>query len=177
MTGACLFSVGHGTLEAPEFCTLVRGAALQTIVDVRSIPGSRRHPQFNSAEMTKWLPDCGVGYRCEPRLGGFRKGSPISPHLALRHPSFRAYADYMDSVDFESALDLVLSESARQAVAVLCAETLWWRCHRRLIADAAVLLRGAEVLHLGHTGKLESHRLTEGVRVLAGRLLYDGRAD
>jgi uncharacterized protein (DUF488 family) len=83
----------------------------------------------------------------------------------------------MDSVDFESALDLVLSESARQAVAVLCAETLWWRCHRRLIADAAVLLRGAEVLHLGHTGKLESHRLTEGVRVLAGRLLYDGRAD
>lgn len=99
------------------------------------------------------------------------------PHLALLHPSFRAYADYMEGGDFEPALDLVLSESTLRAVAVLCAETLWWRCHRRLIADAAALLRGADVLHLGHTGKQEPHRLTEGVRALAGHLLYDGRAD
>ncbi|HVC22825.1 MAG TPA: DUF488 domain-containing protein [Candidatus Dormibacteraeota bacterium] len=172
-----VLTVGHGTLEAPRLCQLIAEAGVHLVVDVRSIPASRHNPQFNSEEMARWLPDCGVNYRWEAMLGGFRKVSPASLHLALRHPRFRAYADYMDSVDFRLALDLVLSEARRQTVAVLCAETLWWRCHRRLIADATVLLHGMEVLHLGHNGKLEPHRLTDGVRVAAGRLLYDVKTE
>lgn len=177
LTRVSVVTVGHGTLEAPRLCQLIEQAGVDTIIDVRSIPGSRHNPQFNSEEMARWLPDCGVSYRWEPRLGGFRKVSPTSPHLALRHPRFRAYADYMDSADFRLAFDLLLSDARRHRVAILCAETLWWRCHRRLIADATVLLGGTQVLHLGHNGKLEPHRLTDGVRVASRRLLYDVKTE
>jgi uncharacterized protein (DUF488 family) len=176
VTSVRIFTVGHGTLAAARLCQVLDEAGLQAIVDVRSIPGSRHNPQFNYEEMTRWLPDCDVGYRWEQRLGGFRKASPTSPHITLRHPRFRAYADHMDSIDFKLALDLVLSQAKCQTTAILCAESLWWRCHRRLIADVAVLLKGAEVLHLAHNGKLEPHRLTQGARVAAGAVLYDEKA-
>jgi hypothetical protein len=123
--------------------------------------------------MEQWVVNAGIGYRWEPRLGGLRKPSPESPHVALRHPGFRAYADHMATPEFVAALDEVLGEAAAQETTVMCAESLWWRCHRRLIADFASLVRGVEVRHLMHDGRLAEHRPTEGVRREGDGLAYD----
>lgn len=143
------------------------------VVDVRTAPGSRRHPQFARGELQRWLPAAGIGYRWERDLGGFRRPLPDSPNTALRHAGFRGYADYMATEAFSVALDGVLADAVQRPTAVMCAESLWWRCHRRLVADAAVLLRGVQVDHLGHDGRLTAHRPTAGVRVEGDRLVYD----
>jgi len=168
-----LLTVGHGTMSADEFAGLLTEAGVELVVDVRSAPGSRRHPQFGRAELETWLPGLGVGYRWEQDLGGFRRTSANSPNVALRHPSFRGYADYMATDRFREALMGVLGDASHQVVTVMCAETLWWRCHRRLIADAATLLFGVEVSHLAHDGRLSAHRLTEGVRADRHGVVYD----
>jgi uncharacterized protein (DUF488 family) len=173
--GPRLLTVGHGTASREELAGLLHEAGVEYVVDVRSAPGSRRFPQFRRAELEMWLPAAGIGYRWEPGLGGFRKPAPGSPHVGLRHPSFRAYADYMATDPFRQALARVVGQASRQVTAVMCAETLWWRCHRRLIADAATILSGAEVWHIGHDGRLSAHQLTPGVRRgPAGTLIYDG---
>jgi uncharacterized protein (DUF488 family) len=169
-----LLTVGHGTLDAPSFAGLLRSAAIDRLVDVRTAPGSRRNPQFARAEMERWLPGDGIAYRWERDLGGFRRTDPGSLNTALRHPAFRGYADHMRTPQFAAALDAVLAEAERSPTAVMCAESLWWRCHRRLIADAATLLRDVEVVHLLHDGRLEPHRATEGVRREGDHLVYDG---
>jgi uncharacterized protein (DUF488 family) len=169
-----LVTVGHGTLDAPSFAGLLREAGIDHLVDVRTAPGSRRNPQFGRAEMEEWLPAEGIAYRWERDLGGFRRADPGSPNTALRHPAFRGYADHMREPRFHTALDAVLAEAGGSLTAVMCAESLWWRCHRRLIADAAALLRGVEVVHLLHDGRLEPHRPTEGVRRDGDLLVYDG---
>ncbi len=169
-----LLTVGHSTMSSEEFAELLTGVGVELVVDVRSAPGSRRHPQFGRVELEAWLPLAGFGYRWEPDLGGFRRSSANSPNLALRHPSFRGYADYMARDCFSQALAHVLDDASHQVVTVMCAETLWWRCHRRLIADAAVLLFGVKVRHLGRDGRISAHRITEGVRVDGrGGLVYD----
>ncbi|HXW31704.1 MAG TPA: DUF488 domain-containing protein [Acidimicrobiales bacterium] len=170
---ARLLTVGHGTLAAEELAGLCRRAGVGQLVDVRSFPGSRRHPQFGRAEMERWLPETGIAYRWEPRLGGRRATVPGSPHTALRQAGFRGYADYMGGDDFARSLGQLLAEAVTKVLAVMCAESLWWRCHRRLLSDAAVLLHDAEVVHLDHRGRLSPHRLTEGVRRQGGRLFYD----
>ncbi len=173
--GSRLLTVGHGTASCDELTRLLQAAGVQLVVDVRSVPGSRRNPQFGRAQMQAWLPDAGTGYRWEPRLGGFRRPAEGSPNVALRHAGFRGYADYMATASFHEALTGLLDEASRQVTAIMCAETLWWRCHRRLIADAAVLLCRASVWHLGHDGRLTAHQLTDGVRRDAsGCLVYDG---
>ncbi len=200
-----LLTVGHGTAGRDEFAALLHDAAaaggpgqfnaaaggpgqfgaaaggpgqfggVKTLVDVRRAPGSRRSPQFSRAELAEWLPAAGIGYQWEQDLGGFRKPSPDSPNTALRNPSFRGYADYMSTDQFRVALDRVLARASDQMTAIMCAETPWWRCHRRLIADFAALVRGVEVLHLGHDGRLSAHQLTSGVRRGSGDTLrYDG---
>ena len=144
-------------------------------MDVRTVPKSRRHPQFVREAMERWVPEsAGSAYRWEPRLGGFRKTHPNSPNVALTHPSFRGYADYMETDSFRQALSELLAGAISARTAILCSETLWWRCHRRLIADAAVLLAGVAVEHLMHDGTLRKHVPTNGVRVAAGGVLrYD----
>jgi len=176
-----LLTVGHGTATAEELAGLLKGAGVERLVDVRTAPGSRRHPQFAREAMAGWLAEAGVAYRWEPELGGFRKAlprgaqgpDPDSVNRALRHPAFRGYADYMRGPRFWAALDRLLAEAAAAPTAAMCSETLWWRCHRRLLADAAVLVRGAEVLHLDHRGGREPHRPTEGVRRDGDLLAYD----
>lgn len=125
--------------------------------------------------MARWVPDLsGASYQWRPELGGFRKRNPDSPNIALRHPSFRAYADYMQTAGFLEALDDLLQLPQFGKTAIMCSETLWWRCHRRLIADAATLLRHVEVHHIMHNDAINPHRLTEGARVLPeGILQYD----
>jgi uncharacterized protein (DUF488 family) len=168
-----LRTVGHGTLGAGELADLVRNAGIELVVDVRRFPGSRRHPQFGRDELARWLPEAGVAYRWEERLGGRRRGASDSPNVALRNSSFRAYADYMATPEFATALDELLATASEQRTAVMCAETLWWRCHRRLVADAAVLLRDVSVSHLMHDGSERAHGVTEGAHVRDGILVYD----
>jgi uncharacterized protein (DUF488 family) len=168
-----LLTVGHGTLGQAELTSLLRASAVELLVDVRTAPGSRRHPHVARAALEQWLPESGLAYEWEPRLGGWRKADPASPNTALRNESFRGYADYMRSEAFWDALDQVLARSASRRTAVMCSESVYWRCHRRLIADAAVIGRGAKVLHLGHDGRLSSHEVTEGAREENGQPVYD----
>jgi uncharacterized protein (DUF488 family) len=168
-----LLTLGHGTATAEELVGLLDGAGAERLVDVRTAPGSRRHPQFRRETMAGWLAEAGVAYRWEPDLGGFRRPEPDSVNQVLRHPAFRGYADYMRRPRFWAALDRLLAEAATAPTTAMCSETLWWRCHRRLLADAAVLVRGAEVLHLDHRGGQEPHRPTEGVRRDGDLLAYD----
>jgi uncharacterized protein (DUF488 family) len=169
-----LLTVGHGTLSAEALSALLVEAGVQRLVDVRTAPGSRRHPHVGKAQMSQWVPAAGIEYRWEPDLGGWRKPLPDSPNTALRHSGFRGYADHMATPRFAVALDRLLTEAAEATTAALCSESLWWRCHRRLLADAAVLTRHAEVLHLGHDGRLSPHRETEGARAHGGIVVYDG---
>jgi uncharacterized protein (DUF488 family) len=166
-------TVGHGTLPADAFAALLASAGTALVLDVRSHPGSRRHPHFGGTAMAAWLPAAGVDYAWEPRLGGRRRSRPGSPHVALENPAFQAYADHMGTDEFAAGLDALLQLAEAQAVAVMCAESLWWRCHRRLLADALVLLSGTDVVHLFHDGRLEPHRPTGAARVEDGRLVYD----
>ena len=168
-----LLSFGHGTATAEELVALLQRAGVERLVDVRTAPGSRRHPHVRREAMAGWLGGAGIAYRWEPQLGGFRKPAPQSVNHALRHPAFRGYADHMRTPPFWAALDRLLAEAAAAPAAAMCSETLWWRCHRRLLADAAVLVRRAEVLHLDHRGRLEPHRPTEGVRRDGELLAYD----
>ncbi|MFY9885992.1 MAG: DUF488 domain-containing protein [Candidatus Cybelea sp.] len=170
-----IYTFGHGTAGTVEIAALLRGAGVRAVVDVRSVPKSRAHPHVWGEAMAQWVPDlAGASYQWCKGLGGFRRSRPDSPNAGLRHPSFRGYADYMQTPPFGLALDTLLKEGAQQPTAIMCSETLWWRCHRRLIADALVLLHDVDVRHLMHAGPPQAHRLTPGVRVLdSGILQYD----
>ena len=168
-----LLTLGHGTAAVGELLALLEQAGARRLVDVRTAPGSRRHPHVRREAMAGWLADAGFAYRWEPELGGFRRPDPASANTALRHPAFRGYADYRREPRFWAALDRLLAEAAAEPTVAMCSETLWWRCHRRLLADGAVLVGGAEVLHLDHRGRLEPHRPTDGVRRDGDLLAYD----
>jgi uncharacterized protein (DUF488 family) len=168
-----LLTVGHGTAGQAEFAELLTGAGIQALVDVRIAPGSRKFPHFGKDQLAQWLPAAGVAYRWEKRLGGFRKLPPDSPDVALRNDSFRAYAAYMRSAEFSAALGELIRQAAEQTVVIMCSETVWWRCHRRLIADHALLLDGADVRHLMPGGKLAPPQPISGVRVAGNELVYD----
>lgn len=172
-----LLSVGHGTQTADELARLLTGAGVLGLVDVRIAPGSRRNPQFQRAELERWLPASGVSYRWDKRLGGYRPLPVDSPDVALRNDSFRAYAGYMRTPDFATALGELIAQAADERVAIMCSETVWWRCHRRLIADHLLLLDGLSPLHLMPGGRLTEHRPTSGVRVAEGALVYDAADD
>lgn len=177
MSDVDLLTVGHGALAADELVAVLRDGAIELLVDVRSYPGSRRHPHFGRERMAQWVPDAGIGYRWEPRLGGRRRTRPDSPNVALRNDAFRGYADHMASDEFHAALDDVLDAAARQRTAVMCSESVWWRCHRRLLADAAVLVRGVSVHHLMHDGRLVPHPVTDGARRAGDDVVYDVGGD
>jgi uncharacterized protein (DUF488 family) len=166
-----LLTVGHGTASQESLTGLLRGAGVTLLVDVRTAPGSKRHPHVARAELAEWLPSAGIAYEWERDLGGFRKSPTDSPDVVWREPMFRGYAAWMRQPPFRGALDRVLSEG--DGTVVMCSETVWWRCHRRLIADATVLLRDVPVLHLMHDGRLSPHRPTDGARITPDGLVYD----
>ena len=170
-----LITFGHGTASAERIIELLRSAAVTTLIDVRSVPGSRRNPHVARAELERWLPANGIAYRWEKRLGGFRRPAPDSPDVAWRETAFRGYAGHMRQPDFLSAIDELLALANAGQQAVMCSESLWWRCHRRLIADFAEIARGVPVRHLMHDGMLAPHHRPQGVRLRAdGLLVYDG---
>ncbi len=169
-----LFTVGHGTAVADELARLLLRAGIGLVVDVRIAPGSKRNPDMARSAMTGWLPEHGVGYRWEQRLGGRRPMPRDSPDVALRNRAFAGYAAHMRTPEFAAALDGVLAGAADTRTAVLCSESVWWRCHRRMIADATQLVRDVPVRHLMHDGRVLDHRPTDGVRLCDdGVLVYD----
>jgi uncharacterized protein (DUF488 family) len=169
-----LLTFGHGTATADRITELLRGAGVAVLVDVRTAPRSRRHPHVARAELERWLPEAGISYRWDKRLGGFRKAAPGSPDTVWREDMFRGYAAHMRTEGFQAAMDEVLAQAGTDRTVVMCAESLWWRCHRRLLADFAVASRGAPVRHLLHDGRIEEHRLSPGLRRRDdGLLVYD----
>ena len=166
-------TVGHGARPIEALLALLTDAGVDILVDVRRFPGSRRHPQFGRDALAAAVTSAGLRYTWQGEtLGGRREARPGSRHTALRNASFAAYADHMDTPAFRTAVDDLLDQATTALPAVLCAETLWWHCHRMLIADA-LLLRGATVSHLLEGGP-QPHRLTDGVRRdLDGWPVYD----
>jgi uncharacterized protein (DUF488 family) len=173
MTVTRLVTVGHGTLPADTFVALLQSADLHSVVDVRSYPGSRRNPQYGREAMERWMDATGLRYHWVPALGGRRSLQPGSKHVALRNDAFRAYAGHMETSAFRQGLEELLGLAGGAGTAVMCSESVWWRCHRRLLADHLVLVEGIEVAHLMHDGRLISHSPTGGVRVAHHSLAYD----
>ncbi|WP_446750263.1 DUF488 domain-containing protein [Streptomyces sp. MH60] len=172
-----LVTFGHGTAGRAELAGLLRGAGVTSVVDVRTAPGSRRDPDLLRDRLAEWMPEEGLDYRWERRLGGFRKPAPGSPDVVWRNASFRAYAGHTRSPEFVAAMDELLASAAHERTAVMCGEAVWWRCHRRLIADFAVLARDTPADHLMHDGRLTAHSPTPGVRLRSdGLLVYDDLA-
>jgi len=141
------------------------------LVDVRSFPGSRRNPQFGREALAQGLPASGIAYQWMKELGGRRRPRPDSPHTGWRVDGFRAYADYMETPEFAGGLEELAQLARDGTVAYMCAERLWWQCHRRLISDA-LTVRGLEVIHILDAQKADAHKLTGFLRVEKGRLLY-----
>ncbi|MFF4763711.1 DUF488 family protein [Streptomyces sp. NPDC001292] len=169
-----LVTFGHGTADRERLTELIREAGIAAVVDVRTAPGSRHNPDVGRERLLRWLPERRIDYRWEPRLGGFRKVPPDSPDTVWRNDAFRGYAAHTRTGEFLEAITQLLEEAAQRRTAVMCAEAVWWRCHRRVIADFVVLARGRPVLHLMHDGRLVPHRLSQGVRLREdGLLVYD----
>lgn len=180
MTGpakAALLTVGHGRLDQEALGSLLKEAGVGLLVDVRRFPGSRNNPAVSGDALPRWLPEAGIGYRWEERLGG-RRSLPAAEDDQdgwWQVAAFRAYAAHTRTPEFNAAMDDLIGEVAEQNVAVMCSESVWWRCHRRIIADVAALGRKTPVSHLMHDGRLTEHQPVEGARVRPdGLLVWDG---
>jgi uncharacterized protein (DUF488 family) len=174
MPAARIWTIGHSTRSFDEFLSLLRANQVTRLADIRTIPKSRRHPHFSGEALDESLKHAGIEYRHFPDLGGLRKPRHDSQNNAWKNPSFRGYADYMQTPLFSAAVDDLLAfgnEPAR--VAVMCAEAVWWRCHRMLLSDA-LLGRGVEVRHILGDAQPQPHRLTPFARVSEDGVRYPG---
>lgn len=169
-----VWTIGHSSLSWDTWEALLHAHGIRAVVDIRSVPASRRWPHFNRDVMGSRLADAGIRYRWISALGKPRlRAHPDSPHRSWRVQAFRSYADYMDSDAFRTGLHEVTALSGKGPTALLCAEAQYWRCHRRLVADALTHL-GWQVLHIRDTTAPAEHQYPPFLRVLDGRLLYDG---
>jgi len=166
-----VWTVGHSTLALDDFLRLLDAWRIEAIADVRRFPGSRRYPHFASEALAASLPAHGIDYQWLPRLGGRRKARPDSPNTAWRNASFQGYADYLATAEFAAGLDALLALAARRRTAMMCAEAVWWRCHRALVSDV-LKLRGIEVVHLMDATHSVVHPYTSPARIVDGRLSY-----
>lgn len=171
-----VWTIGHSTLTLQELVVQLQLHEIELVCDVRTVPRSRRHPHFAEDALAQSLPAHGIAYRHLPGLGGWRHAQPDSPNTAWRNAAFRGYADYALTPEFTEALHELCDLAIQQRTAVMCAEALWWRCHRRLIADR-LLADGWEVCHIGSDGRLSPHQLTEFAVVQRdGSITYPGAA-
>ena len=171
-----LWTIGHSTHAIEEFIAALNSFEIETVVDVRSYPGSRRYPQFNKENLRDELAGGRVGYLHFPELGGRRRAKPDSLNMAWRNEMFRGYADYMETNDFREGIARLLKVADAQRTAIMCAEAVWWRCHRSLISDY-LKAKGIEVTHIMGIGESEPHPFTSAARIVSGKLSYRGVLD
>lgn len=170
-TKTALWTIGHSTHALEAFLGLLRAHQIEMLADVRLLPGSRRFPHFNSEELAASLSQAGIEYKHFRELGGRRKARPDSQNTAWRNESFRGYADYMETPEFQRAANELTACAARKRTAVMCAEAVWWQCHRALISDW-MKVRGVEVMHILSGNKVEPHPFTSAATVTDGQLSY-----
>jgi uncharacterized protein (DUF488 family) len=168
-----IWTIGHSTRTAEELLTLLRDHNIRQIADVRTAPYSRRHPQFNSETLAAFLDLHGIAYRHFPALGGRRRPRADSTNIAWRENGFRGYADHMQTPAFHNGLQALLEFAESGRTAAMCAEAVWWRCHRRLLADALVA-RGEHVAHILSGAAPNLHELSEFARVDGDEVTYPG---
>ncbi len=166
-----IFTIGHSTRPLEQFIELLQAHGVTLVADVRTVPRSRHNPQFNRDTLPGALASAGIGYRHLPALGGLRRTSPESPNTGWRNASFRGFADYMQTPEFAAGLDELLTLAVQARVAIMCAETVPWRCHRSLIADALVV-RGIPVEHIIGPGRTQAHQLTPFAHVEGIQITY-----
>ena len=170
-TTTTIWTIGHSTRDIGDFLAVLDAYAIELVVDVRRFPGSRRLPQFASETLGASLEAHGIAYRWLAALGGRRRADAASPNTGWRHPAFRAYADHVATEEFAEGLTELLMLAHGLRTAVMCAEVLWWRCHRRIIADVLSVL-GIDVIHIRDVGTAEAHVVGPPARVVDGRLTY-----
>jgi uncharacterized protein (DUF488 family) len=171
---ALLHTVGHSTRSLDELVETLKAHGIETLVDIRAFPGSRRLPQFNRESLEKCLPVAGISYIWMEALGGYRKKSrEDSPNIGLRNASFRNYADYMLTTEFNDAMAQMVALASNSRTTYMCAERVYFRCHRMLVSDWLVA-HGHEVMHIDGTGPVRPHNLTAEARTVDGELIYRG---
>lgn len=171
---AVLYTIGHSTRTIEDLISALKAHQVQTLVDIRAFPMSQRLPQFNRESLEQSLPAAGIRYKWFKALGGYRKKTlEESPNIALRNQSFRNYADYMLTPEFDRGMSDLLSLAEGSRTAYMCAERLYFRCHRMLVSDWLVA-HGHEVLHIDAAGPVKPHALTAEGRIVDGRLVYRG---
>jgi uncharacterized protein (DUF488 family) len=166
-----LWTIGHSTRTIDEFVQLLKANRIQALADVRRFPGSRRLPHFNQEPFAAALSDAGIEYAHFPELGGRRRARPDSPNTAWRNEAFRAYADHLATDEFREGMERLLELARRKRTAIMCAEALWWQCHRGLIADV-LKAAGHEVIHILGANKTELHPFTSAAQIVNGKLSY-----
>ncbi|GHA70574.1 DUF488 family protein [Cognatilysobacter bugurensis] len=171
-----LWTVGHSTRPLELFFELLQGEGIEVLVDVRRFAGSRRNPQYSSESMARALPAAGFEYVAMPDLGGRRQAREDTPHTAWRNASFRGYADYMDTAAYANARSRLVALALERRTAVMCAEAMWWQCHRSLISDD-LKAAGWTVLHILAPRRVDEHPYTSAARIEDGRLTYTAPPD
>jgi uncharacterized protein (DUF488 family) len=167
-----IWTIGHSTRKIDNFIAALEAHGIRALGDVRALPGSNRYPQFNKEALAQSLAERGIRYEHFPELGGRRKAKPDSRNTAWRNASFRGYADYMETDEFGRGIErLVDLANETGATAIMCAEAVWWRCHRALISDF-LKARGFEVIHIFDENKSEPHPFTSAAKILNGELTY-----
>ena len=168
-----IWTIGHSTLAIDQFLAVLSSFEIQLLVDVRSFPASRRYPHFNKENLRVSLRSAGIDYEHMPELGGRRKTRPDSQNVAWRNASFRGYADYMETSAFREGIDGLLELASERRTTIMCAEAVWWRCHRSLISDS-LKVSGVNVTHILGVGKSEEHPYTSAAQIVNGKLSYRG---
>jgi uncharacterized protein (DUF488 family) len=172
-TPLVIHTIGHSTHTADAFLALLQAHGIRQLADIRSLPRSKRHPHFSKDALDSFLAAAGIRYRHFPALGGLRKPRPDSINTAWRHPSFRGYADHMQTEGFRIAVGALQAFALGDPTAVMCAEALWWQCHRRLLADA-LLVRSVSVRHIVSLAVPKPHELSEFGREDESGVIYPG---
>ena len=172
MNNLCdIWTIGHSTRTIEEFIAILKSFNIELVADIRSYPGSRKFPHFNSENLMKILPENGIEYVLIPQLGGRRKMKPDSDNIQWKHPAFRGYADYMETSQFQEGINILTTYAKEKRTAYMCSEAVWWRCHRSLVSDYLKSL-GWKVIHIMDEKNTKEHPYTAAARLENGKLTY-----
>jgi len=166
-----IWTIGHSTHSLKKFLNMLQSAEIALLVDIRSFPGSRKFPQFNKDALAASLPEHKIEYIHLKSLGGRRKAKPDSNNTIWRHPSFRGYADYMETTAFKEGLGELKELALKKPTAIMCSEAVWWRCHRSMVSDA-LKAQGWKVMHIMGVDKEQEHPYTKPANIVSGELRY-----